>query len=134
MKRIIAFCMAVLSVMVFTGCGGKEQKINITIPAGTPNEFVYDNDLIYSEEEIKAEKNTMTLTVDENFTGEYIILKPTFCKEENAYEPMFMEAGSTVETDVEKGARFKIGVAMGNTSDEDKEICVTVKGAKVLTE
>ena len=62
------------------------------------------------------------------------MLKPIEVTEENAYERTFLDNGQPLLIDVEKGAWFKIGIALQNSSDEDIVIGITVENVKVRIE
>lgn len=135
MKKIMSFVLVLAVVLSFTGCGKyQEHQIKITIPAGTTEEFVYQEDFIYSEEEISTNKDTLTVSVGDGLGDMQIVLAPTYCEEENAYEAMSITPGSPVEIDVEKGAWFKIGIAMQNDTDKDIMVDVTVSNVIVRVE
>ena len=130
-KKILSFLAILISVMVFASCGNNYKSANITIrvPAGTTEEFVYIEDFIYSDEEISTNHNSLTLSVgsvDDDFGNAEIVLKPMEYEEENAYERMPIIPGSPVKIDVEKGAWFKIGIAIQNDTDEDLLVSVTI--------
>ncbi len=59
---------------------------------------------------------------------------PVDVKEENAYEPTYLTPGMPIKMDVEKGAWFKIGVAVNNDTDEDITVYVNVKKVDVRIE
>ena len=63
-----------------------------------------------------------------------VVLKPIEVTEENAYERTFLDNGQPLLIDVEKGAWFKIGIALQNPSDEDIVVGITVENVKVRIE
>lgn len=130
-KKILSFLAILISVMVFASYGNNYNSANITIrvPAGTTEEFVYIEDFIYSDEEVSTNHNSLILSVgsvDDAFGNAEIVLKPMECEEENAYERMPVIPGTPMKIDVEKGAWFKIGIAIQNDSDEDLLVSVTI--------
>ena len=123
--------------LVFTGCNKQtEFDIGVTIPAHT-EDFNYIEDFIYSNEEISINRNYLTLSlgsVDDDFGNAEIVLKPIEYEEENAHERMPITPGKPIKIDVEKGAWFKIGVAINNDTDEDVTVHVNVKATNVRIE
>ena len=104
----------------------KAYQIKITIPAGSTKP------VCYSDEEISPKGNMLTLYAGEGLGDTEITLLPIEVREENAYdEPAYMTPGMPVKMDVEKGAWFKIGVNVQNTTDESKDVYVSVKNVEV---
>ena len=127
---IIILVLAVVLTWVFWG-QGETYTVHVTVPAGTINEFVYIEDFIYSDEEISPQKKQLTLkTIDVSDRTEFV-LKPIKATEENAYERTYFSKGENVVIDVEKGAWFKIGIALQNPTDEDIVVGITVENVKV---
>lgn len=112
----------------------KSYDIRITIPAGTMGEVVYQEDFIYSDEEISPIGNKIKVSSGKWLGDTEVVLKPIEVKEENAYEPTYLTPGMPVEMEVEKGAWFKIGVNMQNPTDEDIDVYVTVTGIELRIE
>ena len=63
-----------------------------------------------------------------------VVLKPIEVKEENAYKLAYLTPGMPVEMDAEKGAWFKVGIAVQNDTDTDKTFYVEVEGVEVRIE
>jgi len=127
---IIILVLAVVLTWVVWG-QGETYTVHVTVPAGTINEFVYIEDFIYSDEEISPQKKQLTLkTIDVSDRTEFV-LKPIKVTEENAYERTYFSKGEPVVIDVEKGAWFKIGIALQNPTDEDIVVGITVENVKV---
>lgn len=136
MKKILSVVLILIMSLVFTGCDKQtEFEIGITIPAHT-EDFDYIEDFIYSNEEISTNCNYLILSIDsdDDFGRAEIVLKPIEYEEENAYERMLITPGKAVKIDVEKGAWFKIGVAINNDTDEDMIVYVDVKNVDVRIE
>ena len=124
-----------MCVLVLSACGKDDtHKISITVPAGTTGEFIYQEDFIYSDEEISPTGNKITISASQELGDSEVVLKPIQVKEENAYEPTYITPGLSVEMDVEKGAWFKVGIAMENPTDEDVTVYVLVEGVEVRIE
>ena len=135
MKKLFVFVLTLVCVLSLAGCGKNDTyKIKITIPAGTTGEFVYQEDFIYSDEEISPVGDKITISSGEGMGDTEVVLKPIEVKEENAYEPTYLTPGMPVEMDVEKGAWFKIGVSMQNPTDTDLTVYVEVEGVEVRIE
>ena len=135
-KVIAAIMLLVLAVVFacfFLG-HGETYTIHITVPAGTMDEFVYIEDFIYSDEEISPQKNRLELKAINIPDRTEVVLKPIEVTEENAYERTFLDNGQPLLIDVEKGAWFKIGIALQNPSDEDIVVGITVENGKVRIE
>ena len=127
---IMILSLAVVFAWVVWG-QGETYTVHVTVPAGTMNEFVYIEDFIYSDEEISPQKNQLTLkSIDVPDRTEFV-LKPIEVTEENAYERTYFTKGEPLLVDVEKGAWFKVGIALQNTTDEDIVVGITVENVKV---
>ena len=110
---------------------GETYTIHVTVPAGTMDEFVYVEDFIYSDEEISPQKKQLTLKSIDVPDGTEFVLKPISVNEENAYERTYLDRGQPLLIDVEKGAWFKIGIALQNPTDEDIVVGITVENVRV---
>ena len=132
MKKLIALVLALVCVLTWYIWGqGETYTIHVTVPAGTTDEFVYIEDFIYSDEEISPQKNQLTLkSIDVPDRTEFV-LKPIEVTEENAYERTYFNKGEPLLIDVEKGAWFKIGIALQNPTDEDIVVGITVENVKI---
>ena len=135
MKRIAALALVLACLGGLIGCSkGGTYEITITVPAGSTDEIVYQEDFAYSDEEISPTGDTITISSGEGLGDTEVVLKPIQVTEENAYEPTYLTPGMPVETDVEKGAWFKVGVAVQNPTDEDKTVSVVIEGVEVRIE
>lgn len=135
MKKLIPLVLVLAGVLAWFIWGrGETYTVHITVPAGTTDEFVYIEDFIYSDEEISPQKNQLELkTIDVPDSTEFV-LKPIWVTEENAYERTYFVKGEPLIIDVEKGAWFKIGIALQNPTDEDIVVGITVENVKVRIE
>lgn len=123
---IATVAVLVILAVCFLTNPTKEYKIRITIPAGSTEPFCY------SDEEISPKGNTLTFYAGEGLGDTEITLLPVEVREENAYdEPAYITPGMPVKMDVEKGAWFKIGVNVQNTTDESMDVYVSVKNVEV---
>lgn len=135
MKTLIALVLAMVCASGLVGCEKNDTyEIRITVPAGSTEEIVYQEDFAYSDEEISPIGNTITISSGEGLGDTEVVLKPIEVKEENAYEPTYLTPSMPVKMDVEKGAWFKIGVNMQNPTDTDIVVYVEVKGVEVRIE
>ena len=122
-------------ILALTGCGKNDTyKIKIVVPAGSTEEIVYQEDFVYSDEEISPIGNKITIYSGDGLGDTEVVLKPISVKEENAYEPTYLTPGMPVEMDVEKGAWFKVGINMQNNTDTDKIVYVEIEGVEVRIE
>ncbi len=126
-----AVTVCVIVAICFLTNPSKEYQIRITIPAGSTEEIVYQEDFLYSDEEISPTGNKITISLGEGMGDTEVVLKPIEVKEENAYEPTYITPGMSVEMDAEKGAWFKIGVNMQNPTTEDIDVYVNVRNVEV---
>lgn len=123
---IATVAVLVILVVCFLTNPTREYQIRITIPAGSTEAFCY------SDEEISPKGNTLTFYAGEGLGDTEIALLPVEVREENAYdEPAYITPGMPVKMDVEKGAWFKIGVNLQNTTDESMDVYVSVKNVEV---
>ena len=124
--------LAMVGILAWVIWGqGETYTVHVTVPAGTMGEFVYIEDFIYSDEEISPQKNQLTLKSIDVPDGTEFVLKPIEVTEENAYERTHLDRGEPLVIDVEKGAWFKIGIALQNPTDEDIVVGITVENVKV---
>lgn len=134
-QKVMVFVLTLLCVFSMVGCDRNDTyKIKITVPAGTTDEFVYQEDFVYSEEEISPTGRKITIYSGEGLGETEVVLKPIEVKEENAYEPTYLTPDLPVEMDVERGAWFKVGVAVQNPTDTDITVYVVVEGVEVRIE
>ena len=134
-KKSFAVIVSIIFIAVVLIWGiwgqGKTYTVHVTVPAGTINEFVYIEDFIYSDEEISPQKKQLTLkSIDVSDRTEFVLM-PIEVTEENAYERTYFSKGEPVVIDVEKGAWFKIGIALQNPTEEDIVVGITIDNVKV---
>ena len=120
----VAVCV-VIAVCFLTNPKRDTFDVKIVVPAGGESGFYF------SEEEISPDKNRITLFSGEGLGDTEVVLQPIEFREENAYEPTYMTPGMPVKMDVEKGAWFRVGVHIGNPTNEDMVAYVRVKGVDV---
>ena len=138
-KNLVIIGIIVVAILGGLGIWGlmkkeKNYDIRITIPAGTVGEVVYQEDFIYSDEEISPIGNKIKISSGKGLGDTEVVLKPIEVKEENDYEPTYLTPGMPMEIEVEKGAWFKIGVNVQNPTDEDFDVYVTVTGIELRIE
>lgn len=123
---ILAILIGLLVSVCFLTNPPREYQIRITIPAGS--EWAY----CYSDEEISPKGNTLTIANGEGLGDTEVILLPIEVKEENVYDEIaYITPGMPAKFEVEKGAWFKVGVRVQNTSTEDRNVYVTVRNVDV---
>ncbi len=128
---MIAIVAGIVVAVCFLTNPAREYRIRITIPAGSTEEIIYQEDFFYSDEEISPKGKKIILSLSEGMGDTEVVLKPIEVKEENAYEPTYITPGMPVKMDVEKGAWFKIGVNMQNPTTEDMDVYVMVRNVEV---
>ena len=113
MKKFIALLLAMSCVLALVGCfAQKEYAIRVVVPAGSQGEFVY------SDEEISPRKSRLEIKSIDLAEDAEFVLKPIEETEGNIYECTNFPKGEPMLIDVEKGAWYKIGIAMENPTDE----------------
>ena len=129
MKKLIALVLAMICVLVLAGCSKNDTyKISIIVPAGSTEAFVY------SDEEISATGNKITISSGEGLGDTEVILSPVNETVETGYVAIYLTPGMPVEFDGVKGEWFKVGVSMQNHTDTDKIVYVEVEGVEVRVE
>ena len=126
-----AIVAGIIVAVCFLTNPSREYRIRITIPAGSTEEIIYQEDFFYSDEEISPKGKKIILSLSEGIGDTEVVLKPIEVKEENAYEPTYITPGMPVKMDVEKGAWFQIGVNMQNPTTEDMDVYVIVRNVEV---
>lgn len=123
---ILAILICIMIAVCFLTNPAKEYQIRITIPAGNTEGFCY------SDEEISPKKHTLTIANGSGLGDTEVILLPVEVKEENAYdEPFYITSGMPAKLEAEKGAWFRIGVNVKNTTAEDMDVFVKVRDVEV---
>jgi len=121
--------LVLVCIVGFVGCGNnKTYKIRITVPAGSTEAFVY------SDEEISATGNKVTIWSGDGLGDTEVILSPVNENVETGYVATYLTPGMPVEFDGVEGEWFKIGISMQNDTDADKTVYVEVEGVEVRIE
>ena len=129
MRKLIASVLALVCVLGLAGCSAqKEYAIRVVVPAGSQDEFVY------SDEEISPRKNRLEIKSIDMSEDAKFALKPIDETQENSYECTNFPNGEPMLIDGEKGAWYRIGVAMKNPTDEDIVVVFHVVNVKVRIE
>ena len=129
MKKLIALILTLLCLWGSAGCTMQsEYAIRIVVPAGSQGEFVY------SDEEISPRKSRLEIKSIDMAKDAEFVLKPVDETQENAYECTNFPKGEPMLIDGEKGAWYKIGIAMENPTDEDIVVVFHVINVKVRIE
>ena len=96
------------------------------VPEGSTEAFVY------SEEEIRATGNQITIWSGARLGDTEVILKPVNEKVETGYVAEYLTRGMPVKLDAVKDEWFKIGVAVQNDSDRGPiAVSVEVEGVEI---
>ena len=129
MKKLIALILTLLCLWGSAGCTmHSEYAIRIVVPAGSQGEF------IYSDEEMSPRRSQLEIkSIDMPEDAEFV-LKPTDTTQKNAYECTNFPKGQPILIAVEKGAWYKLGIAMENPTDEDIVVVFHVVNVKVRIE
>ena len=129
MRRYNALIFILIIIVLLAGCGKKEkQEIEILIPAGSTEAFVY------SEAEIRPIGNKITIWPGAGLGDTEVILKPVNENVETGYVGEYLTHGVPVEFDTGnvKDEWFKIGVSVQNDSDRGPiVVSVEVEGVEV---
>ena len=129
MKKLITFVLASVCVLVLVGCSAqKEYAIRVVVPARHQGGFVY------SEEEISPRKSQLDIKSIDMSEDAKFVLMPIEETQENAYACTNFPKGEPMLIDAEKGAWYKIGIAMENPTDEDIVVVFHIVNAKVRIE
>ena len=125
---IAAAVVFVILAVCFLTNPTREYQIRITIPAGSTEPFCY------SDAEISPKGDTLTLYAGEGLGDTEMTLLPVGFKDESPYGTTYMTPGMPVRInvkEVKKGTWFKIGVNVQNSTDEDRDVYVSVKNVEV---
>ena len=129
MKRHNAWILVLIIIVLLAGCSKKEkQEIEILIPAGSTEAFVY------SEVEIRPVGNKITIWSGAGLGDTEVILQPVDENVETGYVGEYLTHGVPVKCDTRnvKDEWFKIGVAVQNDSDRGPiAVSVEVDGVEV---
>ena len=126
MKKFIALLLAMSCVLALVGCSAqKGYTIRVVVPAGSQGEFVY------SDEEISPRKSRLEIKSIDLAEDAEFVLKPIEESEENIYKCTNFPKGEPMLIDVEKGAWYKIGIAMENPTDEVVVVVFHVVNAEI---
>ena len=129
MRKYIALVLALVCVLGLAGCSAqKEYVIRVVVPAGNQGEFAY------SEEEISPRNSQLDIKSIDMAKDAEFVLKPVDETQENAYECTNFPKGQPMLIAVEKGAWYKLGIAMENPTDEDIVVVFHVVNVKVRIE
>jgi len=126
MKKFIALILSLTFVLALVGCGNGEKihTIEITIPAGSTEVYVF------SDQEISPKSSITTISVDTK-----VDLKLSQVREENSYELMASLAQeSSIELPLAKGTWYKIGVGIQEPVDNDITVSIELENVEISIE
>ena len=127
MKRCFVLILLSIFLLPLIACSkGDKYEIEITVPAGSQEAFVY------SEEEIMATGNQITIWSGAGLGDTEVILKPVDETVETGYVAEYLTHGMPVKLDAVKDEWFQVGVAVQNDSDRGPiAVSVEVEGVEV---
>lgn len=127
MKKYVVLILMILFVIPLTACSKDDKHvIEIIVPAGSQDAFVY------SEEEIMAAGNQITIWSGTGLSDTEVILKPVDENVETGYAAEYLTHAMPVKLDAVKGEWFKVGVAVQNDSERGPiAVSVEVEGVEV---
>ena len=129
MKRLTALLLILVCVLGLVGCAAQsEYAIRIVVPAGHQGAF------IYSEAEISPHKSQLDIKSIDMPEDAKFVLKSVDATQENTFECTNFPKGQPMLIEAEKGAWYKIGIAMENPTDTDIVVVFHVENAKVRIE
>ena len=124
-KALVLIGITAMSIAIFVGCTKeKEYSIGINVPPGTDG-------MVYSDVEIIAQKKKITISAGKNLPETDVTLVPTESKTQTAYKSFHMRTDLPYNINIEKGAKFKIGVDIQNESEEKVVVYVNVRNVDV---
>ena len=133
MKQYISLLLELVCILSLCGCGNRGEKhtIEIQIPAGSTESFVY------SDIEVRPTGRKITISAGAGISDTEVILKPVADTLEPGYVAEYLTRGMPVEYDT-AGATdewFKIGVSVQNDSDKGPiAVAVVVEGVEIRDE
>ena len=130
MKKCFVLILMNIFILTLTACSKSDKyEIEITVPAGSQEAFVY------SEEEIMATGNQITIWSGAGLGDTEVILKPVDETVETGYVAEYLTHGMPVKLDAVKGEWFQVGVAVQNDSDRGPiAVSVEIEGVEVRSE
>lgn len=126
MKKKLLTAVLLLTMVLCTGCGGRDHDVRVVIPAGSTAE-----EMAWSEEEISPQSSRVKLSAGDGLGDCSVMLQPTEVETETAYEPVYLTPGISTEIKAEKDGWFRVGVAMINDTDQDLTVTVHVEDVEV---
>lgn len=130
MKKLMALLVVLSLLLALSGCGAKGEKytIEIMIPAGSTEAFVYSKDVI------RPTGKKITISSGAGLGDTEVILKPVDETVETGYVATYLTRGMPVEFDTAdvEDEWFRIGVSVQNESDRGPiAVSVEVEGVEI---
>lgn len=119
------FACAIVAVCFLTNPRRDTYEVRIVIPAGSEGE------IYYSDEEISPYGNKIMLWAGEGLSDTEVVLMPLDSDGEWIPEPVYMTPGMPVRMEAVRGAWYRIGVKMSNSSTEDIDVYVKAEGVQI---
>lgn len=117
-----------MAVCFLTNPKKKGFDIGIRIPPGKESGFYF------SDTEISPRRNHVTLSAGQGLGDTEVLLQPVETKAEREYRPEYLTPGMPVVLEVEKGGWYRVGVNMGNSTEEEIQVLVHVEDVEVRIE
>lgn len=83
---MIAIVVCIIVAICFLTNPSREYRIRVTIPAGSTEEIIYQEDFFYSDEEISPTDNQIIISLGVGMGDTEVVLKPIEVKEERSEE------------------------------------------------
>lgn len=115
----------VVAVCFLTNPRQDSYTLQIVIPAGSQEEFVY------TDEEVSTTKNSIKIWSCAGLDDTKVLLAPVDETTETGYTAAYLTHGAPVEFDAEKDTWFRIGVNLQNPTDEDIIVSIEVEHVEV---
>lgn len=130
MKKLIAVLVAFFYLLALNGCSTKGEKytIEIMIPAGSTEEFVYSEDII------RPMGKKIIISTGAGLGDTNVILKPVDETVETGYVATYLTQGMPTEFETVgvEDEWFRIGVSVQNDSDRGPiAVAVEVEGVEI---
>lgn len=129
MKKGLLAAALLLMMALCSGCGGGSYDVAVTVPAGSTGE-----EIVWSASEISPRRSSVKLSCGENLGECGVYLLSAEMEEKSAYDRgAYLTPGVSAKVEAEKGGWFRVGVSMGNDTEEDVTVFVHVEHVDVRT-
>lgn len=125
MKKVFVISVFFILLLFLCGCKNEKQEIEIIIPAGSEDAFVF------SKEVFAATKDKIIVTAGAGFDDTSITIKTEKVSEENACEPIYLSHDEPVTIEAEENGWFKIGVSIQNPSEHNIAVSLYLENVEI---